>query len=249
MISIAADAWYETVPFADGIALIHEPWIPPFFRCNMWLVRGRDRDLLVDAGLGAVPLRANMPLLSGRPVLLLASHTHFDHIGAAHEFAERLVHPAEAGVLADPANDATLFSHYASGDADAEMFDALPPGWDARRYRIPPAPATGLVGEGDRIDLGDRVLTVLETPGHSPGHVSLFEEATGTLIAQDVIYDGALVDDCAGADKAVYRATLRRLRELEPRIVHGGHFQSFGRTRFRQLIDAYLGAQDPGDAG
>jgi glyoxylase-like metal-dependent hydrolase (beta-lactamase superfamily II) len=238
--TIDARDWYETIPFADGITLIHEPWMPPFFRCNMWLIEGRERSLLVDSGLGAVPLRAHVPALSGRPVTLLISHTHWDHIGAAHEFAERLVHPAEADIAADPTHQATLFAKYATGERDEEMFLGLPPGWRAPAYRIPPAPATGLVRHGDRIDLGGRELTVLHTPGHSPGHVSLFEERTGTLIAQDVVYDGPLVDTCYHSDIGAYLATMRALRDLQPRIVHGGHFASFGATRYRQLIDAYL---------
>ncbi len=242
--TIPAADWYETVPFADAITLVHEPWIPDFFRCNMWLVRGRDRDLLVDAGLGWVPLRDHVPELNGRPVTLLMSHTHFDHIGSAHQFGERLVHPAEAGIAADPTNEATLFRKYADGSADERMFMALPPGWDASAYRIRPAPATGLVNDGDRIDLGDRTFTVVHTPGHSPGHVSLFEEKTGTLIAQDVVYDGELVDDCYHSDIGIYIRTMKRLREMEPRIVHGGHGPSFGRTRFRQLIDAYIAAKE-----
>ena len=41
----------------DGVTLIHEPWIKPFFRCNIWHVRGRDRDLLFDTGLGHFSLR------------------------------------------------------------------------------------------------------------------------------------------------------------------------------------------------
>lgn len=241
--TIPAEAWYEAIPFADGVALVHEPWVPPFFRCNMWLIHGRDRDLLIDAGLGAVPLRRHVPALNGRPLTLLLSHTHFDHIGAAAEFEERLAHPVEAPILARPTNAATLFADYASGSGDAQMFLGLPPGWDARAYRIEPAPATALVEDGDRIDLGDRTLTVLHTPGHSPGHVSLWEEKTGTLFAQDVVYDGPLVDDCYHSDIAVYVATLKRLRSLQPRIVHGGHFASFGPTRFRQLIDAYVQAK------
>lgn len=239
--TIAAARWYETIRFADGVSLVHEPWIPPFFRCNMWLIEGRDRDLLVDAGLGAVPLRPHVAALRGdRPVTLVLSHTHFDHMGAAHEFDDRLVHPAEAAIAADPTAAATLFSHYAAGGRDGEMFLGLPPGWDAGTYAIAPAPPTGLLAEGDRIDLGDRRLTVLHTPGHSPGHLSLFEERTGILIAQDAVYDGPLVDDCAGADVAVYVRTLERLRDLAPAIVHGGHFASFGPTRLGQIIDAYL---------
>jgi glyoxylase-like metal-dependent hydrolase (beta-lactamase superfamily II) len=232
--------WYETVPFADGITLVHEPWMPDFFRCNMWLVRGRDRDLLVDAGLGAVPLRDHVPALNGRPVTLLMSHTHFDHIGSAYQFEDRIVHAAEAEIAANPTNLATLFEKYAGGHRDRDMFIAPPENWDASAYRIEPAPATGLIADGDRIDLGGRVFTVLHTPGHSPGHVALFEERTGTLIAQDAVYDGRLVDDCYHSDIPVYIQTMRRLRTLDPTIVHGGHGPSFGRVRFRQLIDGYL---------
>ncbi len=237
---IHVEDWYEAIPFAGGVTLIHEPWMTQFFRCNMWHVRGRDRDLMIDTGLGAFGLRDHVPLLRGRPVVCLSSHTHFDHIGATHEFEERLVHPIEAPVLEHPENDVTLFSYYAQDNRDAEMFIEKPEDWDAGSYHIRPAPATGLVVDGDRIDLGDRQFLVLHTPGHSPGHVSLWEEATGTLFAQDVIYDGPLVTDCDGADMDVYRQTMRRLREIEPRIVHGGHFASFGGVRYRQLIDAFL---------
>lgn len=240
MAGIAAADWYEAVPFADGVTLIHEPWMTHFFRCNMWHVRGRDRDLLVDTGLGTFGLRAYLPILNGKPIVCVTSHVHFDHIGSTHEFEERLVHPLEAAQLAAPDNEATLYAPYAADGADAEMFITPPEGWDAVRYHNKPAPATGLIEEGDVIDLGDRQFRVLHTPGHSPGHVSLYEEATGTLIAQDVVYDGPLVTDCAGADLAIYRATMQRLRTLTPRIVHGGHFQSFGLTRYRQLIDAFL---------
>jgi glyoxylase-like metal-dependent hydrolase (beta-lactamase superfamily II) len=244
--TIRPDQWYETLEMAHGITLIHEPWMPPFFRCNMWLIEGRDRDLLVDAGLGAIPLRPHVPRLNGRPITLLVSHTHWDHVGAAAEFEDRLVHPAEAAVLADPADRDILFDKYRSGARDSEMFTAPPEGWNAASALFRPAPATGLVREGDRIDLGGRSFTVLHTPGHSPGHLSLFEERTGVLIAQDVVYDGPLVDTCFHSDIALYRQTMRRLRdEIRPSIVHGGHFASFGPVRYGQLIDAYLDKTEP----
>src|SRR6185436_16677919 len=100
--------WYETIRMGDGVTLIHEPWIKPFFRCNMWHVQGRDRDLLFDTGLGHVSLHRYVPLVSERDLLCVASHTHFDHIGCHHEFGNRSVHRAEAAILADPRNDWTL---------------------------------------------------------------------------------------------------------------------------------------------
>ncbi len=241
--TIDPERWYEFVRFADGVTLIHEPWMPPFYRGHMWLVRGRDRDLLIDAGLGHVPLRPAVAALSHRPVTLVLSHTHWDHIGGAADFADRLVHPAEAAVLADPDPARTLFRSYASGARDTAAFTIPPAGWNAAAHLIRPAPATALIDEGDRIDLGDRVFAVLHTPGHSPGHVALFEERTGTLFAQDAVYDGPLVDTCPDSDIPTYRRTMARLRrDIQPSIVHGGHFPSFGAVRFRQIIDAYLEA-------
>ena len=81
---VSARNWYETIRTGDDVTLIHEPWIKPFYRCNMWHVRGRDRDLLFDTGLGHFGLRAHVPLVSEREVTCVASHTHFDHIGSHH---------------------------------------------------------------------------------------------------------------------------------------------------------------------
>ena len=128
--------WYETIRMGDGVTLIHEPWIKPFFRCNIWHVRGRDRDLLFDTGLGHVSLRRHVPLVTERKLVCVASHTHFDHIGCHHEFPDRCVHAAEAAILADPRNEWTLADRYATD----EMFLALPAGWDSSRYRVAPRP-------------------------------------------------------------------------------------------------------------
>ncbi len=235
---IAQRDWYEVVPFANGVSMIHEPWIKPFFRCNMWHVRGRDFDLLVDTGLGHFPLRANVPMLrSGKPLVCVASHAHFDHIGSHHEFEERWIHAAEAEILADPRPEWTL----AAGYADEAMFIAPPAGWDTNAYRVKPAPATKLLADGDTVDLGDRSFAVIHTPGHSPGGIALFEEATGTLIAGDIVYDGELVADTFHSDLGDYRRSLERLARLPVKIVHGGHFASFGRTRLRQIGAAFDG--------
>ena len=240
---VGASEWYETIGFADGVTLIHEPWIKPFFRCNMWHVRGRDRDLLFDSGLGHFSLRAHVPLVSGRPLTCIASHTHFDHIGCHHEFGGCAVHAAEAHILADPRNEWTLADRYATD----EMFDRLPDGWDQAAYRVRPAEAARLLEHGDVVDLGDRAFEVVHTPGHSPGGIGLFERRTGTLLSGDIIYDGPLIDDAYHSDIGSYVETLERLRKLPVAIVHGGHFPSFGATRFRQIIDEYLaGHRKPG---
>ncbi len=145
MIRIGANHWYETIRMGDDVTLIHEPWIKPFYRCNMWHVRGRDRDLLFDTGLGHFSLRAHVPLVSERPVVCVASHTHFDHIGCHHEFSGCAVHGAEAVILEDPRNEWTCADRYATD----EMFIGLPEGWDQTRYQVKPAKVERILSGGN----------------------------------------------------------------------------------------------------
>jgi glyoxylase-like metal-dependent hydrolase (beta-lactamase superfamily II) len=120
------------------------------------------------------------------------------------------------------------------------MFDRQPQGWDTARYGILPAPAGRLLDHGDVVDLGDRAFEVIHTPGHSPGGIALYENRTGILLSGDIIYDGPLIDDVYHSDISDYMATLMRLRDLDVSVVHGGHFPSFGKVRYRQLVDEYL---------
>ncbi|ALM51223.1 MBL fold metallo-hydrolase [Halomonas huangheensis] len=233
----AATQWYRTQRLADDITLIDEPAIKPFYRCNIWHLRGQDRDLVVDFGLGAVPLRESVAELSGHDIVAVASHTHFDHIGAAHEFDCCHVHSAEADILASPDNRRTL----ADAFVNDQMFDALPPPpYSHSGYRITTPPKIALLEDGDVIDLGNRQLEVIHTPGHSPGGIALWEAATATLISGDIIYDGELIEDLWHSNLDDYANSLRRLRRLPIRTVHGGHFPSFSGQHCHQLIDTWL---------
>ena len=94
--------------------------------------------------------------------------------------------------------------------------------------------------DGETIDLGDRHLTVIHTPGHSPGSIALWEAASGILFSGDAVYDGELIDDNYHSDMDAYVATMERLLEIPARIVHAGHFPSFDGARLRVLIRQYL---------
>lgn len=238
------DDWYATAAVDHDIVHLYEHHIEPFYRCNIWFVRGRDRNLLFDSGLGAVSLVDQFPWLTDKPLLAVASHTHFDHIGNHHEFPERACHPLEAGILAQPTRDMTIATQYAR----LAMFVRLPPGgFDEAAYEVRPAPATRLLEAGDIIDLGDRHLDVLHVPGHSPGSIALWEAATGVLFSGDAIYDGPLVDDAYHSNREDYLETLGRLRDLPATVIHGGHFPSFDRDRLHRLIDDYVaGRRVPG---
>ena len=229
--------WYRLQTKGDDITLIDEPHIEEFYRCNIWHVRGRDGDMLVDSGMGVVSLRTWVPLVTERPLEAVASHTHFDHIGCHHEFDCRSCHEAEAAILADPTRAATLADPYVTD----EIFTTLPPEpYESARYAVKSAPATRILQDRDRVDLGDRSFEVIHTPGHSPGGIALWEEATGILFSGDIVYDGPLIEDTYHANAEDYVASMKRLLDLPVRVVHGGHFASYGGERHREIIRNWL---------
>jgi len=247
-----ADRWFEIKHISDDITLLYEPHVVPLMRCNIWHVRGRDRDLMIDTGMGIASLHDAARHLLDKKVTAVATHTHDDHIGGHHEFDHILVHELEAGNLEAPAGRGTLLASVIGADAvrkyalvgypfDGDLITALPHAdYDMASYYVHPAKATEIVVEGDIVDLGDRQFEVLHLPGHSPGSIGLWEAATGTLFSGDAIYDGPLLDEIGGADIPTYIRTMKRLRDLPVRVVHAGHDPSFGRNRLIQLIDAYL---------
>jgi len=95
-----AERWFEHRCLDDEISLVWEPHADPFARCNMWHVRGRTVDLLIDTGLGVRELRPYVEQVFGRRVTAVITHAHFDHSGSFHEFDERWMHAAEAVEMA-----------------------------------------------------------------------------------------------------------------------------------------------------
>ena len=249
-----AEHWYQRLDLEHGVTRFWEPHVHPLEQANFWHIRGRDRDLLIDSGMGIVPLRTRFPdLFAGRETIAVATHTHIDHIGAIHEFEQRWVHAAEARQMEHPSGVTTLIcADIHPGLRQLFVNAGYPPLWELLidayphadykpcAYRLRGAAPTHTLQEGEVIDLGDRQFQVLHTPGHSPGSICLWEAATGTLYTGDVVYDGPLVYEGPGMDLAVYAESLRRLCELPVQVVHAGHDPSFDRTRLLAIIDRYL---------
>ncbi|MEM9784739.1 MAG: MBL fold metallo-hydrolase [Pseudomonadota bacterium] len=250
-----ADRWFAIEPQPSGILRIWEPHVSRLLRANVFLVRGRDRDLLVDAGMGVASLRQFLAPLLERPVTCLLSHGHVDHVGSAAEFADDLLmHAAEASLIAEPPAQWSLsYDDYpaekrarlaaAGFDTRGHVIAALPyPDYNPSAWSVAPATPTRLVEDGDVIDLGDRRFTVMHLPGHSPGCLALWEAESAILIGGDVIYDGLLIDTLPESDPAAYRLSMQRLGQLQPSVVHGGHRESFGPLKFRRIVEDYLSA-------
>jgi glyoxylase-like metal-dependent hydrolase (beta-lactamase superfamily II) len=243
-----AERWFEHQTVDDGVLRIWEPHVDPFLQANLFLVRGRDRDVMVDTGLGIGSLREELAELFERPTIAVATHRHVDHIGGLHEFDEVVVHRNDADAVASARGFASLRiedyppEELSGYDPPASLITALPrEGYELGSYAVTPVTPTRVVEEGDEIDLGDRALTVLHLPGHTPGEIGLWEKATRTLFAGDCVYEsGVLLDELPESNIADYVLSMQRLRDVPVRIVHGGHDDSFGRERLLELVDGYV---------
>lgn len=250
-----AQPWYGTQQIDDRIWCLTEPHVHPIFSANIFLALGAKADLVVDSGMGIAPLRPVIDRLRPdpeKPVILFTTHSHVDHIGAAHEFETRLVHPLEAAELANPTPyslDAAeipdrirrLFLDAGYAPLWPLLINALPcDDYDPASYNLQGAPATEMIQDGGVVDLGDWQGEVLHLPGHSPGQIGLWHSESGTLFGADAIYDGPLIYDGPGMDVVHYSATLRRIKALPVKRVLGGHDSVFGCDRCHQIVDSYL---------
>jgi glyoxylase-like metal-dependent hydrolase (beta-lactamase superfamily II) len=210
-----AQDWFQVSEPEPGVFAIEEPLHEE--RVCSYLIVGDERALLIDAGMGVADLRAVVESLTDRPVTLLVSHAHFDHVGDAWRFAADrpiLVHPLEADRLRAGTPNATIRRFF----APEHLRGPLPDDYDVATATIPGVEPTGFVVDGDRIDLGGRVLEVIFAPGHEVGLLALLDLANRLLFSTDVVYAGAIYAQMPGSDLDAYRATMTRLAARAPEI-------------------------------
>ncbi len=204
--------WFQVTAPAPGVYAIAEPLHDE--HVLSYLVLGDQRAALIDTGMGIGDIAAVVRELTALPVIVLDSHSHFDHIGGNWQFADIAIHRLEADRLPLGRAHADV-ARWVTPDA---FHGPMPPGFDAATYAIAPSVATRILEDGDTIDLGGRTLTALHCPGHSPGGLAFHDATNGLLFSADVAYPAALyahTPDCHWGD---YRRSMARLAELAPAL-------------------------------
>jgi len=149
------------------------------------------------------------------------SHTHNDHVGDNWQFDTVYgMNTAFTRANARGSRD----------DAQAEIAlgeicGKLPEGFDPKTYATRPWKIASYVRDGDHIDLGNRTIEIIATPGHTPDAISLLDHAGGLLFTGDTYYPATIWLFRPETDLAAYAASTRRLAGLAPRVqtVLGAH--------------------------
>ncbi|MFK3937605.1 MBL fold metallo-hydrolase [Alkalihalobacillus sp. NPDC078783] len=156
-------------------------------KVHSFLLIGDQRAILLDTGLGIDDLSRVTSQLTKLPIDVLTTHVHADHIGSHGQYERIFVHEADRDWLVNGIQGLTI--DQIRKDMSRDITIPPPHSFDANTYQPFQGEPTGLLRDGQVFDGGGRALTVLHTPGHSPGHLSFFEEKSGYLFTGDLLYD------------------------------------------------------------
>jgi glyoxylase-like metal-dependent hydrolase (beta-lactamase superfamily II) len=210
-----ADDWFKVYSVARNVFAISEPRQAE--SVTSFLIVGSKQAVLFDSGLGVGRISGVVQRLTALPVTVLNSHTHFDHVGGNREFAD-VRNLDEPYSLASAGGEiAESLVAYASRTLDEDhVCGPLPAGVTSREYTIPTWRITSHVRDGERLDLGDRTLEIVRTPGHTPDSICLLERASGLLFTGDTYYSGEIYLWAPETDVSDYRESIGKLVRLGP---------------------------------
>lgn len=177
---------------------------------NCYIVRDEatGRAAVIDPGGNAPRLSAELARQGLTVEAIVATHAHFDHIGAVRDLvlatgAPFLAGEAEAPLLAGAVEHALMFFGISVA---------------------PPPPPDRLLRDGDELTLGGALFRVAHTPGHSPGHICLLGD--GVAFVGDVIFPGSIGrTDLPGGDyDTLMRSIARHILTLpDETVLYSGH--------------------------
>ena len=245
---MTAPDWFATQRLREGVHLVSEP-----MHVNSYLITGSKRAVLLDTGLGIRSIRRCVQALTDLPILVVNTHHHFDHVGGNHEFDQIAIHEQGAGLLPRrqppgwfPAYldfvDTVLEQYKIFRDIDETWFQVLgremqmrplPDDFDRTAWRTIPSIPTRLLRDGDELDLGDRTLRVLHTPGHTPDSICLLDDQHRILYSGDTIDTGPIYAQFPTSDVGHFTTSARRLANDTARHIdtilsaHGARYHSY----------------------
>jgi len=205
--------WFHVHRVEEGVFGLIEP--NQFQEVISYLIVGTERALMFDTGLGMSPIRPVVEELTGLPVVVLNSHTHFDHVGGNAEFEQILA----IDTPYTRANQRGFPNSELAGEVAPEAFcDGPPAGFDPSTYHTRPWSPSKTVRDGDTLDLGGRVLEVLHVPGHTPDALALIDRKNRLLWTGDTYYDGTIWIYVPETDLDAFQHSLDRLAALAPLV-------------------------------
>lgn len=213
------DNWFSVSKIDDNTFAINED--KHWEETHCYLLCGVKNALLIDTGLGVANIKKVVDSLTLLPVLVVTTHIHWNHIGGHKYFENIAVHEAEKDWLSIkfPIPLQAVKHNLVCKPCD------FPLDFSIDSYQLPKISPQQVLHDGDCLDLGERKITVIHTPGHSPGHCCFYEPERKYLYSGDLIYSGCLDAFYPTTDPQLFWQSVKKIQHLDVERVLPAHHQ------------------------
>jgi len=215
-----SDGWFNVYKTHNNVYSIVEPY--QYQETISHLIIGQNKALLFDTGIGLKSIKPIIKKITNLPIIVVNSHTHFDHVGGNWEFSD--VRAIDTSYTKANMNG---FEHKRiAQDFTANSFCIKPPkNTDLTNIYTKKWKASSYIKNGDIIDLGNRKIEILHVPGHTPDALALLDKEQRLLFTGDTYYDAELWLYVPETNLEDYQNSIERLVEIESEVdyIFGAH--------------------------
>lgn len=221
------EAYFYVVQLDERTFAVAEPYSWP--RNVNYVILGTNRALLLDAGVGFYDIRPVVKQLTDLPVTFIPSHLHYDHTGQGGYDRIALV---DLPHLRERASGNEFTPDWGEHLGVAEGVE--PTKWKVDEWVAP----------GSEIDLGDRKLTLLYTPGHTDNSISLFDKVNNVMFTGDYMSADNMAAYYPGSSMGDYLQTadkiLRATADSPDVALRGAHAGEDGQLPWKSRSDVEI---------
>jgi glyoxylase-like metal-dependent hydrolase (beta-lactamase superfamily II) len=205
--------WFEVYQVAEGVKAIYEPF--QWQEVISYLIEGEDKALLFDTGNGIADIHALVKRLTHKPISVLNSHSHYDHVGGNHAFEKIYglnTHFTAARQAGQPNSNIGI-------EVSEQALCKKPPAGVTPETHIGrPYTITHKLTDGAIIGLGNRTLEIMHIPGHTPDAIALLDRKAGLMWTGDSFYLGPIWLYAPETNLSDYKNSIEKLVEQVPNL-------------------------------
>lgn len=235
------NTWFDVKQIDDDTYVISEYGHTEETHC--YLLKGSEGSVLIDTGIGVSDIRKVTDQICSLPVTVLTTHAHWDHIGSHLSYNDIYVHENDLEWLKGsfPLPEAAVKKMIISG------LRTVPENFNIDHYHIPVIPDVCSMHEGDIFDIGNRSITVIHTPGHSPGHCCFYEADREYLYTGDLVYKDRLDANYPSTDPVKFFESVNKISSLPvKRVFPGHHDMNISVSLIKDIRDAFSSLSEKG---
>ena len=251
-----SEDWFEVYEIAINLFVFHEPRHYETTIVNLLI--GQQKAALIDTGCGIGNLRKAVEEITDKPVIVINTHTHLDHLGSNPQFDEIAMfdHPLSRRVAENGVSHQIMQTEIL---AENLVVKPWPRYFEPSRFALLPFEVSHWLMDGDRLNIGGRDLEVIYTPGEAADHICLLDRVDRILFCGDILLHGPVWTHLEGGSLEDLITSYKRLmsfwndfdylmpghnepwldKDLLPEALAGAEKVISGQAEFREIVDPW----------